>query len=93
MIDYFRVRSEEPTGVKLWGCSATLQRHDGISLGAVFERVGYQRTIIDMWKEKWLCPARAIRIDTGIDSSSVSVSASTHDYVQQQLSTLSLIHI
>jgi ATP-dependent helicase IRC3 len=37
----------------LWGCTATLRRHDGLALGSVFERVAYERTLPDVMREGW----------------------------------------
>eukprot|EP00038_Savillea_parva_P011211 m.195928 g.195928 ORF g.195928 m.195928 type:complete len:694 (-) comp19657_c0_seq1:157-2238(-) len=84
VLDYFGCR--QPGGdVLLWGCSATLRRHDGVSLGAVFDKVTYHRTMLQMWDEGWLCPARPHRIETGVDLSSVPVSSATHDFSQTKL--------
>jgi len=37
----------------LWGCSATLRRHDGLGLSAVFERIAYHRGLLDVMREGW----------------------------------------
>ena len=38
VLDHFGAR-QPGSRIMLWGCSATLRRHDGISLGSVFEKV------------------------------------------------------
>ena len=41
----------------LWGCSATVGRHDFQSLGTVFEKIVYHRSVKEMINEGWLCNA------------------------------------
>lgn len=84
VFDYFGCR-ESGGPVHLWGCSATLRRHDGVSLGAVFDQVSYHRTILEMWDEGWLCKAQPRRIHTGVDLSAVPVSSVTKDFSQPKL--------
>ena len=57
--------------VLVWGCSATLRRHDGIRLSDIFEEVSYYKTILDLWEDGWLCPAKAFRVLTDTDISDV----------------------
>ena len=33
-----RLTARQDSHVKLWGCSATVRRHDGVALGAVFDK-------------------------------------------------------
>lgn len=58
----------------VWGCSATLRRHDGIRLSDIFEEVSYYKTILDLWEERWLCEARAYHVLTNTDISDVKKS-------------------
>ena len=37
----------------VWGCSATLRRHDGQSLGVAFDEIVYEKKLYDMVKDKW----------------------------------------
>ena len=73
--------------MQLWGCSATVRRHDGVALGAVFDKAGmpgtlciscaqvtFERSIVSMWAEGWLCGLRAIRVATTTDISRPSSS-------------------
>jgi ATP-dependent helicase IRC3 len=39
--------------VPIVGFSATFSRHDGLALGAVFDRIIYHRDFLEMIKEKW----------------------------------------
>jgi ATP-dependent helicase IRC3 len=39
ILDYFGAR-DPSSHVMVWGCSATVRRHDGVSLGDVFEQIG-----------------------------------------------------
>ncbi len=48
--------------VLVWGCSATLRRHDGLSLEGVFDQIGYTRTLFDMWDDQWLVRPRAVKV-------------------------------
>ncbi|KAJ1929722.1 DEAD DEAH box helicase [Tieghemiomyces parasiticus] len=66
----------EPTKVGdshifLWGCSATLNRHDGLSLRGVFDRITYHRDFLEMIAEKWLCGLKAVVVETRTDISKV----------------------
>jgi ATP-dependent helicase IRC3 len=84
VLDYFGCGS--PGGdVHLWGCTATLRRHDGVSLGATFDQVSYHRTMLEMWDEGWLCKAKPHRIETGLDLSAVPVSSTTKEFSQPKL--------
>eukprot|EP00041_Stephanoeca_diplocostata_P015140 m.287001 g.287001 ORF g.287001 m.287001 type:complete len:689 (-) comp19942_c0_seq1:328-2394(-) len=88
ILDYFGVRShqQDQSGIFLWGCTATLRRHDGISLGAVFDTIGYKRTLLEMWEEGWLCQATPNKIDTNVSLSNVKTSSSTRDFSSVGLS-------
>jgi ATP-dependent helicase IRC3 len=47
---------EEGSHIKLWGCSATLRRHDGVSLSPTFQEIVYEMQVLQMLEEKWLLP-------------------------------------
>lgn len=62
-------------GVPTAGFSATLQRDDGKSLGAVWERVAHHVDIIDLIRSGHLVSPRAVQIDVpGLDLSTVKSS-------------------
>ena len=51
------ITSDDPTtpssGVPIIGFSATFGRHDGLALGAIFDRIVYHHELSDMIKDKW----------------------------------------
>ncbi|KAJ9059194.1 putative ATP-dependent helicase IRC3 [Entomophthora muscae] len=67
----------------LWGCSATLRRHDGVGLASVFDYISYHKDFFDMVKEKWLCDIQVTTIKTTVDLSDIASNAG--DFVQAQL--------
>lgn len=44
---------EKMTSIPIIGFSATFGRHDGLSLGSVFEEIVYHRDFLQMIKEQW----------------------------------------
>jgi ATP-dependent helicase IRC3 len=82
-LQHFKVY-EPDSSVKVWGCSATLRRHDGKSLRPTFEEIVYERTVGDMIKENWLCPVRLHRVKTHVDIKAVSTVAG--DFNAKELS-------
>lgn len=66
------------------GCSATLNRTDGVGLSHMFDRIVYQKSIQDMILEGWLVPIHAFLVKTKVDLSRVR----THlgDFSQGDLS-------
>eukprot|EP00048_Salpingoeca_helianthica_P003780 m.70538 g.70538 ORF g.70538 m.70538 type:complete len:848 (-) comp12894_c0_seq1:20-2563(-) len=85
ILQHFNVYGFKPSGshIALWGCSATLQRHDGVALGNVFKTISYTRNITDMWADGFLCRPRSVVIRTHVDLSLVSVRS--EDYSLEQL--------
>jgi ATP-dependent helicase IRC3 len=61
--------------ILVWGCSATLRRHDGKSLFPTFESVEYQQPASAMLERKWLCPVRLFRVKTNVDIKDVGTVA------------------
>jgi superfamily II DNA or RNA helicase len=54
--------------VKLLGATATAYRHDRVSLGHLFDSVAYERSIVDMICEGWLCDLPpAYRVHLAVD--------------------------
>lgn len=45
----------------LWGCSATLRRHDGLGLDTVFEQISFHRGLLDIMRDGWLATAANAR--------------------------------
>ncbi|KAJ2715107.1 putative ATP-dependent helicase IRC3, partial [Coemansia spiralis] len=53
ILEYFgRGTDEQP--LLVWGCSATLRRHDGLALGEVFDQIVFHKSFLEMIREKWL---------------------------------------
>ncbi|XP_062501188.1 uncharacterized protein LOC134178343 isoform X2 [Corticium candelabrum] len=82
--DALHLSNRPRSHILVWGCSATLRRHDGIRLSDIFEVVSYYKTILDLWEDGWLCPAKAYRVLTDTDISGVTKRGS--DFNLSQLS-------
>lgn len=52
--------------IKVWGCSATLRRHDGTSLKPTFEEIIYHVPVSKMIEDKWLTDLRIQTVKTKI---------------------------
>ena len=72
ILDHFGVRSDN-SHVMLFGCSATVTRHDGVKLEAVFDKVTFERSILHMWRDGWLCPLKARKVKTTVSIAAVPV--------------------
>ncbi|KAJ2886159.1 DEAD DEAH box helicase [Coemansia aciculifera] len=59
----------------VWGCSATLHRHDGLRLTDVFDEIVYQKPFLDMVREGWLCPMRITTVRTACNINGVRSQA------------------
>lgn len=68
----------------LCGFTATPHRTDGQGLEAVFDEIVYEKDMIDMMREGWLCPVRGERVGTGEDISKVRKQGG--DYAVGELS-------
>lgn len=55
----------------LVGVTATIDRTDGVDLGALFETTSYQRTMLDLIQQGYLADLRAIRVRTTLDLDAV----------------------
>ncbi|CEI93503.1 hypothetical protein RMCBS344292_07735 [Rhizopus microsporus] len=76
--------SESNNKVLIWGCSATVRRHDGLSLADVFEKVTYHMDFLDLVEQGYLCPMKVTTVQTSIDLSDVRHYGG--DFVISQLS-------
>lgn len=65
VLDHFGCFQEG--GARLLGVTATPFRGDGTNLGATFETIAYQTSILDLIDEKYLCPVRAFAIQTHVE--------------------------
>ncbi|KAG9064130.1 hypothetical protein KI688_003316 [Linnemannia hyalina] len=55
------------THIFVYGCSATVRRHDGLRLGGVFDYISFHKGFITMIEDKWLCGLRVSTIKTEFD--------------------------
>ncbi|KAH7104237.1 P-loop containing nucleoside triphosphate hydrolase protein [Auriculariales sp. MPI-PUGE-AT-0066] len=74
------VDSRPPSLVPILGFSATFNRHDGLALNAVFDRIVYHRDLLEMIKEEWLCAVRFTSVKAQLDLSDVTINGSTGDF-------------
>eukprot|EP00042_Codosiga_hollandica_P016971 m.44877 g.44877 ORF g.44877 m.44877 type:complete len:632 (+) comp47101_c0_seq4:23-1918(+) len=75
ILAHFNVANKD-SHVLLWGCSATVRRHDGIALETAFEKITFQSNLFDMWNEDWLTPLVPLKISSVVDLSAIPTSAS-----------------
>ncbi|KAJ7103579.1 P-loop containing nucleoside triphosphate hydrolase protein [Mycena belliarum] len=66
--------------IPILGFSATFSRHDGLALGAVFDRIVYHRDFLEMIKEQWLCDVRFTTVHANINLKNVTVSSHNGDF-------------
>ncbi|CAO0791960.1 unnamed protein product [Mucor circinelloides] len=82
ILEYFDF-NEEGCKKLLWGCTATVKRHDGEALQQVFDSITYHKGFMEMIEKKYLCPMRVTIINTMIDLS--AVRSTSEDFVQKDL--------
>lgn len=75
ILNHFKVYDPD-SSIKVWGCSATIRRHDGISLSPTFEKIVYQRTVQEMIDDGWLCDIQVNTVKTSIDLNGLPVTKS-----------------
>ncbi|KAI9366752.1 P-loop containing nucleoside triphosphate hydrolase protein [Zopfochytrium polystomum] len=68
--------------ILVWGCSATLRREDGRSLGVAFEKIVYHKPFIEMIREKHLSNLRVGTVKTDILVDGIRVTAGDYDTAQ-----------
>ena len=61
ILDHLGAR-EANANVCVWGCSATLNRRDAVSLGAVFQDIIFHRDLADLVEQGFLAAPRAISL-------------------------------
>ncbi|KAF9184875.1 hypothetical protein BGZ50_003412 [Haplosporangium sp. Z 11] len=72
------------THIFVYGCSATVRRHDGLKLGGVFDHISFHKGFITMIEDKWLCGLRVSTIQTDFNLQDVKTQGG--DFVQKELS-------
>ncbi|KCV69035.1 hypothetical protein H696_04455 [Fonticula alba] len=53
--------------ILLWGCSATLRRHDGLALNSIFNAIIYHQGFVRMLELGWLAPMRMLSVRTQLE--------------------------
>ncbi|KAF9907279.1 hypothetical protein EC991_011180 [Linnemannia zychae] len=72
------------THIFVYGCSATVRRHDGLRLGGVFDHISFHKGFITMIEDKWLCGLRVSTIKTEFDLQNVKTQGG--DFATKDLS-------
>lgn len=72
------------TDILVWGCSATVRRHDGLSLHDVFNDITYHVDFLKMIEDGYLCQMRVTTVNTQVDLN--HVGSGRHDFKQEELS-------
>ncbi|CAO3617739.1 unnamed protein product [Cunninghamella echinulata] len=72
ILDYFDVDHPD-SKLFIWGCSATVRRHDGLSLSNVFKSIAYHLDFLEMVERGWLCPLKITTVETKINISNVGI--------------------
>ncbi|RKP23421.1 P-loop containing nucleoside triphosphate hydrolase protein [Syncephalis pseudoplumigaleata] len=67
----------------VWGCSATVRRHDRVRLDGAFDYIAYHKDFLEMIEEGWLSNLRVTTIQTRVDLS--KVKSLGDDFQQRQL--------
>ncbi|KAJ2764610.1 DEAD DEAH box helicase, partial [Coemansia nantahalensis] len=83
ILDHFGRRADEQP-LLVWGCSATLRRHDGLALSEVFDEIVFQKSFLEMIHEKWLSGLRVTTVRTSCSLSGVPTQAG--DFAPSHLS-------
>ncbi|KAF9976255.1 hypothetical protein BGZ73_008897 [Actinomortierella ambigua] len=74
---------QKDTHIFLYGCSATVRRHDGLQLGGIFDHISFHKDFLSMIEEKWLCGLRVSTIKTDFDLRGIKTVAG--DFAQKEL--------
>ncbi|KAI8380345.1 P-loop containing nucleoside triphosphate hydrolase protein [Blakeslea trispora] len=82
ILDYFGVLNDD-TDKLLWGCSATVKRHDGKALNAVFDKITFHVGFLEMIEQGFLSSMRVTTVKTDIDLS--HVRSTKIDFVEKDL--------
>ncbi|KAK9720634.1 putative ATP-dependent helicase IRC3 [Basidiobolus ranarum] len=70
ILDHFGAR-EPNSHMLIWGCSATVRRHDGLKLDGIFDYIAYHKSFLDMIEQKWLCNLKITTVKTNTDLSGI----------------------
>ncbi|KAJ3266656.1 hypothetical protein HDU77_011405 [Chytriomyces hyalinus] len=65
LLDRFNALDED-SHIFVWGCSATLRRHDGRSLDTIFNSIVYHKSFLEMIQKNHLCDLRITTVKTKV---------------------------
>jgi ATP-dependent helicase IRC3 len=77
------VGSLAPDGPLTTGFTATPERADKIGLGQVWEKIVYQKPLLDMIREGYLCDLRAVRVSLQVNLDAVHTRHG--DFIESEL--------
>lgn len=83
ILEYFDLNNEEGRNKLIWGCTATVKRHDGEALRQVFDKITYHKGFMEMIENKYLCPMKVTIVNTEVDLS--GVRSTSEDFIQKDL--------
>ncbi|KAI8089725.1 P-loop containing nucleoside triphosphate hydrolase protein [Halteromyces radiatus] len=83
ILDHFGVTHPD-SSIFVWGCSATVRRHDGISLSNAFGDIAFHMDFMEMIESGWLSPLKITTVETSVDLSHVGIQQ--YDFKQSELS-------
>ncbi|KAI8368335.1 P-loop containing nucleoside triphosphate hydrolase protein [Choanephora cucurbitarum] len=82
ILDYFGILDDASKKL-LWGCSATVKRHDGKALNTVFDKITYHVGFLEMIEQGFLSSMRVTTVKTDIDLDQVRYTKV--DFVEKEL--------
>ena len=56
---------DENSHIKVWGCSASLNRSDGVGFRPIFQEISYHKSLIEMIEQKWLSDLVCFHVKSG----------------------------
>lgn len=83
ILNYFGINDTDCDKL-LWGCTATVKRHDGQGLNTVFDKITYHVGFMDMIQQGYLSRMRVTTVNTQVDLDAVRKTRT--DFVQKELS-------
>lgn len=85
VVEYYRAGNPN---LKIFGCSATTFRTDGVAMGGLFDAVGFDRDILWGIENGWLVHARQAFVRVSVDFSTLKVKKDANgdkDYSDEQI--------
>jgi superfamily II DNA or RNA helicase len=63
----YRIILDRFSDAKVFGCTATLDRLDGEGYEEIFEKISYEKSLVELIREGWLAPLRVRTLPVKID--------------------------